>query len=87
MGPEHKDPVVAQRFRTGKGSFACSVHMDDSQKSINKASDSSKMLASSGNRSHGEGVNNSVAIKVPYDYCEDQKRTVNSCEIFSYSTW
>jgi len=39
LAPEHKDHVVTQCSRTGKGSFASSVHMDDSQKSLNKASD------------------------------------------------
>jgi len=40
LAQEHKTPVVAHRSMTAKGSFVSSVHMDDSQKSLNKASDS-----------------------------------------------
>ena len=64
LAPEHKDPVIAQRPRTGKGSFASNVHKDDSQMNLNKSSDSSQMLASSSNRPHGECLNNSVATEI-----------------------
>ena len=75
--------MVAQRSWTGSDSFASIVCMDYSQKSLSKASDSSKMLVSSSKISHSKGVNNFAATMVPCAYSEEQKHTLNSCLSFS----